>query len=185
MERLKLVRPSMEYMQDGIDYINEHYLYNSPINGVGGLNRYLNDYQGWLDKLDKDMVDPGRKRVRALTYYLVRESDNRIVGMVNIRLELNERLLNCGGNIGYGIRPSERRKGYNKINLYLALCVCHEYGLKEVLLDCDVSNVGSRKTMEALGGILLKEYYDPEEGMCLKYKIDVLKSLKKYYNLYN
>lgn len=62
MERLKLVRPSMEYMQDGIDYINEHYLYNSPINGVGGLNRYLNDYQGWLDKLDNDMVDPGRDK---------------------------------------------------------------------------------------------------------------------------
>ena len=46
------------------------------------------------------------------------ESDNKIVGMISIRLKLNKALWNFGGNIGYSIRPSERRKGYNKINLF-------------------------------------------------------------------
>lgn len=185
MEYLRLIRPSIEYKEAGIDYINEHYAYNSPINGCGGLNRYLNNYEGWLKKLENDMSNPGPGRVHALTYYLVRESDNKIVGMVNIRLELNDRLLRCGGNIGYGIRPSERRKGYNKINLYLALEVCQEYGLEEVLLDCDEENIGSKRSMEALGGVLISKYEDPVEGKCLKYKINVSNSLKEYYNLYS
>lgn len=185
MEYLRLIRPSIEYKEDGIDYINEHYAYNSPINGCGGLNRYLNNYEGWLKKLENDMSNPGPGRVHSLTYYLVRESDNKIVGMVNIRLELNDRLLRCGGNIGYGIRPSERRKGYNKINLYLALEVCQEYGLEEVLLDCDEENIGSKRSMEALGGALISKYEDPVEGKCLKYKINVSNSLKEYYNLYS
>lgn len=185
IEYLRLIRPSIEYKEDGIDYINEHYAYNSPINGCGGLNRYLNNYEGWLKKLENDMSNPGPGRVHALTYYLVRESDNKIVGMVNIRLELNDRLLRCGGNIGYGIRPSERRKGYNKINLYLALEVCQEYGLEEVLLDCDEENIGSKRSMEALGGALISKYEDPVEGKCLKYKINVSNSLKEYYNLYS
>ncbi len=185
MEHLKLIKPSIEYKEAGIDYVNEHYVYNSPINGCGGLNRYLNDYEGWLKKLENDISNPDPGRVHSLSYYLVRESDNKIVGMVNIRLELNERLLRCGGNIGYGIRPSERRKGYNKINLYLALEICQNYGLEEILLDCNANNIGSKKSMEALGGILVSDYIDREEGHCLKYKINVLKSLKEYYNLYN
>ena len=79
MEYLRLIRPSIEYKEAGIDYINEHYAYNSPINGCGGLNRYLNNYEGWLKKLENDMSNPGPGRVHALTYYLVRESDNKIV----------------------------------------------------------------------------------------------------------
>ncbi len=185
MEHLKLIKPSIEYKEAGIDYVNEHYVYNSPINGCGGLNRYLNDYEGWLKKIENDISNPDPGRVHSLSYYLVRESDNKIVGMVNIRLELNERLLRCGGNIGYGIRPSERRKGYNKINLYLALEICQNYGLEEILLDCNANNIGSKKSMEALGGILVSDYIDREEGHCLKYKINVSKSLKEYYNLYN
>lgn len=185
MERLKLIKPSIEYQEAAIDYINEHYAYNSPINGSGGLNRYLEKYKEWLKKLNNDISNPGPDRVHALTYYLVRESDNKIIGMVNIRLELNERLLHCGGNIGYGIRPSERRKGYNKINLYLALEVCQEYGLKEVYLDCNKNNLGSKRSIESLGGILMSEYLDEEEGMCLKYKINVSNSLREHYNLYS
>ena len=185
MECLRLIKPSLEYKEAGIDYINEHYAYNSPINGCGGLNRYLNDYEGWLKKLENDISNPGPDRVRALTYYLVRDSDNKIIGMVNIRLELNDRLLRCGGNIGYGIRPTERRKGYNKINLYLALEVCQKYGLDEILLDCEEQNLGSKKSMEALGGLLISKYEDRIEGKCLKYKINVSNSLKEYYNLYS
>ena len=56
------------------------------------------------------------EKVPAETYFLVRKRDNKIVGMINIRLQLHEKLKEFGGNIGYSIRPTERRKGYNKIN---------------------------------------------------------------------
>ncbi len=185
MERLILIEPSIEYKEAGIEYINEHLEYSSEINGSGGLDRYIDNYKEWLIKLKNDKINPGPNRVRSLTYYLLREEDNRILGMVNIRLELNEALHQCGGNIGYGIRPSERRKGYNKINLYLALEICNQYGLKEVLLDCEKDNLGSSKTIQALGGILVSEYKDERYGLCQKYRINVPNSIKEYYNLYN
>ena len=56
-------------------------------------------------------------RCQAKTFLLIRANDNKIIGTINIRWNLTEKLKQFGGNIGYGIRPTERRKGYNKVNL--------------------------------------------------------------------
>ncbi len=69
------------------------------------------------------------EKVPARTYFLIRCSDNKIIGMINIRLSLNEKLKKYGGHIGYSIRPTERGKGYNKINLYLGLKDCKKMEL--------------------------------------------------------
>ena len=106
--------------------------------------------------------------------------------MINIRLTLNERLSKFGGHIGYGIRTTERGKGYNKINLYLGLKVCDEYGIDKVFLDADLNNEASWKTMEALGGIRVKEYYEDMyfNGTVVDYIINVKNALKTYQNTY-
>lgn len=67
------------------------------------------------------------------------------MGAVNIRHRLNEKLLNSGGHIGYGIRPSERRKGYASVLLALTLEITRDMGLNKVLLVCDKGNVASEK----------------------------------------
>lgn len=93
MDKFKFEIPTKEREQDAIDFINEFYEYNSNISGTGGLQRYLDNYDGWLEKLEEDYKRiPNEERVPAKTYFLVRESDNKIVGMINIRLALNERL---------------------------------------------------------------------------------------------
>ncbi len=178
--------PSIKRKEEAIDYINEFYKYNSGINGVGGLNRYLEDYEGWLQKLEQDYARiPNEEKVPARTYFFIRKSDNKIIGMINIRLALNEKLKKFGGNIGYSIRPTERRKGYNKINLYLGLKICQQYGIKEVLMDCDKYNLGSAKTMQALGGVKINEYYNDELNETVEdYIIDVNKSLITNKNIY-
>lgn len=165
MEKMMLVKPTIEYKKQAIDYINEFYEYNSQINGVGGLARYLkNDtYENWLVKIDEDEKRTiTEEKVPTKTLFLVREKDNRIIGMVNIRLALNKKLRERNGNIGYSIRPTERKKGYNKYNLFLALLECQKAGLKSVMLDCEKSNIGSAKTIQALGGKLEKEYLDTQ-----------------------
>ena len=117
--------------------------------------------------------------VTSRTYFFIRSSDNRIVGMINIRLSLNERLKNYGGHIGYSIRPTERGKGYNKINLYIGLKVCQQYGIDKVLMDADKDNPASWRTMEALGGVNIKEYFDYENAQCIvkDYEINVNESI--------
>ena len=139
-----------------------------------------------LEKLEQDRkCIPNEQRVPAETYYLVREEDNKIIGMINIRLVLNERLQQCGGHIGYGIRPSERNKGYNKINLYLALLRCQNLGIKEVILDCDSSNLASSRTMESLGGIRIDEYYSKQEQCQVwRYIINVDESINNHKEQY-
>jgi len=187
LELLKQVKPTKEYEKQAIEYIKEFHQYNSEINGVGGLDRYLEDYDGWLEKLEEDRNRiPNKEKVPAETYFLVKTKDNTIVGMVNIRLVLNEKLKKFGGNIGYSIRPTERRKGYNKVNLYLALLVCQKYGIKEVFMDCDKNNIASRRTIESLGGLLLQEYFDDENNKCViqYFKINVEKSINDNKNKY-
>lgn len=187
METFKYVEPTLEHEQEALDFINEFYEYNSDINGTGGLQRFLNNYPDWLKKLEEDRNRiPNEEKVPAVTYFLVRENDNRIVGMINIRLALNERLRKFAGHIGFCIRPTERRKGYNKINLYLGLKVCQQHNIKEVLMDCDKDNLGSAKTMLALGGVMVKEYFDDEIAKCLvqDYVFDVDKCIELNKSIY-
>ena len=101
--------------------------------------------------------------------------------MINIRLALNEKLRNYGGHIGYCIRPTERGRGYNKINLYLGLKGCDRHDIKEVLMDADLDNPASWKTMEALGGVRIREHYDENAGgIVVDYLIDVKKALAEH-----
>lgn len=77
----------------------------------------------------------------------------RFVGRLSIRHELNEWLRTTGGHIGYDVRPSERRKGHATAMLAAALPVAHALGVDPALVTCDHDNVGSRKVIEANGGM--------------------------------
>ena len=175
---IKSIREGKVNIKDSYAIIrnDEIYLLNTHISIYEEGNRFNHE-----EDRTRKMTE---EKVPAETYFLVRKRDNKIVGMINIRLQLNEKLKAFGGNIGYSIRPTERRKGYNKINLYLALQICQKHKIKEVMLDCDKDNLGSAKTMQALGGKLTKEYYD-ENVKCLvqQYIIDVDKSVEKYKNI--
>ena len=107
--------------------------------------------------------------------------------MIHIRLTLNKMLADIGGHIGYSIRPTERRKGYNKINLYLGLIECQKNSLDIIMLDCLKDNIGSSKTIEALGGYLVKEEeknFHDERVTIQDYNINVNESIEKYKDIY-
>lgn len=116
-------------------------------------------------------------------YFLIRENDNKLVGMINLRYNLNKKMLISGGNIGYSIRPLERRKGYNKINLFLCLLQAHKLNLNKVLLTAYDYNVGSVKTILSFDGMLENKKTD-EDGEYGRYFIDVDESIKKNIKVY-
>ena len=89
------------------------------------------------------------------TFWLV--SDDRIVGVSNLRHSLTDKLLEADGNIGYGIRPSERKKGFATLLLQLTLDKARAIGLSKVLVTCYKDNIGSVKTILNNGGILDSE----------------------------
>ena len=83
--------------------------------------------------------------------------NNKIVGIINARHELNDYLLNFGGHIGYSVRKSERRKGYAKAMLSYTVDFLFSLGLNKVLITCDKNNIPSKRTIESCGGILENE----------------------------
>ena len=78
--------------------------------------------------------------------------DDSWIGLLTLRLHINDQFLHSGGHIGYVIRPSKRRRGYGTLLLRMGLDKAREHGLSRVLLTCDETNIGSRKIIEANGG---------------------------------
>ena len=109
--------------------------------------------------------------VPSSTYWLINK-DKRILGAIDIRHELNDFLRFRGGHIGYGIRPTERNKGYASQMLSLAVAVCKEIGMKKVLITCLKVNIASAKVIQQNGGILESEAIDKEE-VFQRYWIDL------------
>ena len=148
MEKIILVKPDLSYADEIIKYKEESLKENPLINGSAGLNRF-SSIEDWLQELkkrsSKDTVPKGL--VPSSTYLGVREKDNYIVGMIDIRHYLNEYLTQVGGHIGYGVRKTERNKGYAKQMLKLALEKCKELKIKKVLITCDEDNIASEKVI--------------------------------------
>ena len=86
--------------------------------------------------------------------YLWMVDDDTVVGRISLRHTLTPWLLELGGHIGYAVRPTARRRGYAKQALALMLPVAADLGIDPVLVTCDRDNVGSRRTIEANGGVL-------------------------------
>ena len=148
MEKIILVKPDLSYADEIIKYKEESLAESPIINGSAGLDR-LSSIEDWLEELNKrsceDTVPKGL--VPSSTYLGVREKDNYIVGMIDIRHYLNEYLTQVGGHIGYGVRKTERNKGYAKQMLKLALEKCKELKIKKVLITCDEDNIASEKVI--------------------------------------
>lgn len=94
-------------------------------------------------------------RVKETTFWLV--EGETYIGRVAIRHALNAALLRFGGHIGYDIRPACRRCGHGRSILRLALPEARKLGLRRVLLTCDSTNEGSRRIIQANGGVFLDE----------------------------
>ena len=148
MDKIILVKPDLSYADEIIKYKEESLAESPIINGSAGLDRF-SSIEDWLQELKKrsceDTVPKGL--VPSSTYLGLREKDNYIVGMIDIRHYLNKYLTQVGGNIGYGVRKTERNKGYAKQMLKLALEKCKELKIKKVLITCDEDNIASEKVI--------------------------------------
>ena len=108
-----------------------------------GLVRMLND------------AEFGRvpERFSSTTSYFVMDETGRLIGASSLRHYLTVEGYNTWGHIGYGVRPSERRKGYATRILKMMLQKAREKGIYEVLVGVYENNTASRATIEKCGGI--------------------------------
>ena len=112
------------------------------------------EFEKYVEKLEKWSTGNDLPDKFVPSTFLVGVIENKIIGRISIRHILNEYLFNLGGHVGYGIAPSERKKGYGTQLLKLALPVVRSIGIDKILITADDENIASWKIIEKNGGIL-------------------------------
>lgn len=160
MDELYLVKPAKDMEEEALNYRREYINHGEGhINGSNGFSHYDN-YDEWLNSVQSIENDSlSKEKVRATTYFSIRKSDNKIIGTIQLRHKLSSELRKYGGHIGYGIRPTERLKGYGTQQLALVIEEARKLGLTKVMITCDKNNIGSAKVIMNNGGILEWEGY--------------------------
>lgn len=170
----RLVRPSAEYRDSYRSFYEEWkrtgeefvpWVVERDPADFAAMLEFLYD-QDSEEKLDDD------KWVPHSTYWLI-DGRREVVGVTNIRHRLNEKLRNSGGHIGYGIKPSARRRGYASALLALALRKTAELGLERILLVCDRGNIGSERTILKNGGRFESEFTEADGTVVKRFWIEL------------
>lgn len=146
---MRLVRPSLEWKEEHEAYMkewDEERMTPSSFHLKEGI-----PYEDYLKELAKR--EAGHDKWLPCTNYFLVDDTDRVVGMIDIRHDLNEYLHQVGGHVGYGIHPSERRKGYATWMLAEALKLTDTLGINSVLITCNEENIGSAKTIQNNGGV--------------------------------
>lgn len=166
MEELKLIRPSMDHRQQYQEMMDEWESFGGRLN-PGALRRYSNrqqknvTYEEWLKWIEDD-----RRAGQDLYFFM---QGTAILGAISIR----RRCAEVDGHSGYGIRPSQRRKGYAAKMLSMALPIMKGYGINPVIITCAKDNIGSAKTIRRNGGIYIKDAADEDGEIVEIYHIPV------------
>lgn len=167
MENVTLIKPAVELEKEYLEFYREWvdseeemvpWVISRDPSNFSEMVEFLQNNEKGID-LPEDWVPDS-------TYWLINE-DSKIVGAVNIRHALTDHLLTRGGHIGYGVRPSERRKGYATKILELSLEKTKELGISKVLVVCDANNTGSMRTILKNGGIPDNDFIE-EDGNVIK-----------------
>ena len=146
----RLVKPTTKYKKGFLKGTREFHR--------EGRKKYRDAKNFDYDVFVKKMRDYEKGRnmpkgyVASSYYWLV--NNYGFLGETTIRHRLSKELLKSGGHIGYGIRPTKRKRGYGKKILALGLKKAKKMGIKKALVTCNDDNIGSWKIIEANGGIL-------------------------------
>lgn len=161
MKTNTLVRPDLSFEHAFITAINDFRSNNETdieaLFDYCGQNFHKYIYMTQMLEAGKSIL-PGQ--VPYSTFWLINE-DKQLIGFSNIRHYLTPASSIEGGHIGYSIRPSERKKGFGKLQLKLILKKCLQIGIKEVMITCDFDNIASAKIIEANHGIRVGEAISP------------------------
>ncbi len=136
------------------------------------------EYFEWLEinEANRSEATVRADWVPATTFFALRESDEKIVGIIDIRHNLNNVFLSSyAGHIGYSVAPEERNKGIAVQMLNFAKEYALGLGLDKVMLSCATTNTASIKTILKCGGELTDVVPYDDDTMLNIYWIDLNK----------
>ncbi len=150
---MKYRLPTIEDYEILKDYVTECYS-NYEICLSASVELTNMKYPEWVEKINRNSTISDDEWGKYYVY-LVFDND-KLIGLLDIRFDLTIELREKYGDIGYEVRPSERRKGYATKMLKYALDVCKEKGMAYAILGCYDKNTGSNKTIVKNGGTIYR-----------------------------
>ena len=181
MNELELQLPTLQHKIAAENFKKEFLEEQEPVIYGSALFDQM-EYEQWLmhntNNRQESTVSAGW--VTATTFFAVRKQDLKIVGVIDIRHNLeNEFLAQYGGHIGYSVRPSERKKGYATEILRIGIEYAKSLNIEKLMVACFSDNIPSIKTIIKSGGVLseTKLYTDGQ-------LVDIPNSEEKLVNIY-
>lgn len=98
--------------------------------------------------------------VRADEFWIV--ENDEVVGSLNVRHELNEKLRQMGGHIGYSTHPSNRGRGIATFALKNGLAILANLGIAEALVTCAAENTASIRVIEKFEALRIEDCEFPD-----------------------
>lgn len=154
--QLYLVKPDLTYYEQYNEMMKEWnesktqiapWFLDKPFETIEEFAKFIK----MLDNAENGIVSEG---FSSTTSYFVIDENGRLIGATSLRHYLTVEGFNTWGHIGYGVRPSERKKGYATQMLMLTLEEAKKKNIRKVLLGAHTSNIGSCRVIEKCGGIL-------------------------------
>ncbi|MBR2925374.1 MAG: GNAT family N-acetyltransferase [Clostridia bacterium] len=168
MDEIRLIEPAEAYA-DQIWAYRARFLESKEDDGGCGELLDCQTVEEWLAfvRAEKHPETCPEGRVPSDCYLAIRTSDNKLVGMIDLRHHIDHPVLGTwGGHIGYSVHPEERRKGYATRMLRMDLENARKLGIQRVMITCDDGNIASEKTILKNGGVYEKDV--PVDGRMVK-----------------
>lgn len=168
---IKLISPSEKYYKQYKEMMDEWKMEGSRISPWPLELKYHKEecFNEMIKRIKK--IEKGEnlgEYASSTTYWLYDDEENKLLGASNLRHYLTEQGLKTWGHIGYGIRPSERRKGYATKLLNLTILEAKKKKIDKVLLGTYIGNIGSWKVIEKCNGKLENIVIEEETGLPIK-----------------
>lgn len=156
---MNLVLPCKKYEKEYYGLVDSA-IKNKDVSEMGNAYRNGENYQDMLKRLEnrRNGIKIANRDVPATVYFII--DNNKLVGTIDLRHELNDNYFSRLGHVAYYIKPEERKKGCATKALSLALQKYKKQKIEKVLITCLEDNVASRKVIEKNGGKLEKSFYD-------------------------
>ena len=155
----KLIKPDLSYKEELLKFLEEIKKFDKNLkwqySDMGDIEEYGCYYEEWLKSIKNNSTE----------MFLMINEINEVIGMIDIRQNIDEYKDKYRGNIGASIRPSKRNKGYGKILLELALSKCRDFKMHKVVITCNEKNNTSRNLIENNGGIYIDSIKNKEDNI--------------------